>query len=222
MCTLTYIPIGSNDFFFTSNRDESPQREAKFPEKYCIGDSIAIYPKDKLAEGTWIMCHENNFSLCLLNGAFQKHIHKPPYIKSRGVMVLEFSKFCSSIDFIMRYNFDGMEPFTLLVLSYLKNRELEEIRWDGESIHYRKLNSSKLYIWSSSTLYDQEARKMRSNWFADWCTKQSDLSKKGVLDFHRNAGAKDSLKWAARTYVVAALGSLATLLYFISIFMGRR
>ncbi len=36
------------------------------------------------------------------------------------------------------------------------------------------------------------------------------------------AGADDALKWAARTYVVAALGSLATLLYFISIFMGRR
>ncbi|MAL60840.1 MAG: hypothetical protein CMC14_12420 [Flavobacteriaceae bacterium] len=35
------------------------------------------------------------------------------------------------------------------------------------------------------------------------------------------AGAKDALKWAARTYVVAALGSLATLLYFISIFLGR-
>jgi Zn-dependent membrane protease YugP len=35
-------------------------------------------------------------------------------------------------------------------------------------------------------------------------------------------GAKDALKWAARTYVVAALGSLATLLYFISIFLGRR
>ncbi|HBC03455.1 MAG TPA: hypothetical protein DC015_04470, partial [Aequorivita sp.] len=34
--------------------------------------------------------------------------------------------------------------------------------------------------------------------------------------------AKDALKWAARTYVVAALGSLATLLYFISIFLGRR
>lgn len=35
-------------------------------------------------------------------------------------------------------------------------------------------------------------------------------------------GAKDALKWAARTYLVAALGSLATLLYFISIFLGRR
>ncbi len=33
--------------------------------------------------------------------------------------------------------------------------------------------------------------------------------------------SKDALKWAAMTYVVAALGSLATLLYYISLFMGR-
>lgn len=33
--------------------------------------------------------------------------------------------------------------------------------------------------------------------------------------------AEDSLKWAARTYVVAAIGSLATLLYFIMIYLGR-
>ena len=36
------------------------------------------------------------------------------------------------------------------------------------------------------------------------------------------SGAEDALKWAARTYVVAALGSLATLLYFISMFLGGR
>ncbi len=34
--------------------------------------------------------------------------------------------------------------------------------------------------------------------------------------------AKDALKWAAMTYVVAALGSLATLLYYITIFLGNR
>jgi Zn-dependent membrane protease YugP len=34
--------------------------------------------------------------------------------------------------------------------------------------------------------------------------------------------AKDALNWAAMTYVVAAIGSLATLLYYISIFTGRR
>lgn len=34
--------------------------------------------------------------------------------------------------------------------------------------------------------------------------------------------AKDALKSAAYTYVVAALGSLATLIYYVLIFMGRR
>ena len=34
--------------------------------------------------------------------------------------------------------------------------------------------------------------------------------------------AKDALKWAAYTYVVAALGSLATLLYYLAIFLGSR
>lgn len=34
--------------------------------------------------------------------------------------------------------------------------------------------------------------------------------------------SEDALKWAARTYVIAAIGSLATLLYYIAIFMGRR
>lgn len=33
--------------------------------------------------------------------------------------------------------------------------------------------------------------------------------------------SEDALKWAARTYVVAAIGSLATLLYFIMIYLGR-
>lgn len=34
--------------------------------------------------------------------------------------------------------------------------------------------------------------------------------------------SSDALKWAARTYLVAAIGSLATLLYYVSLLMGRR
>ena len=36
------------------------------------------------------------------------------------------------------------------------------------------------------------------------------------------AGSKDALKWAAMTYVVAAIGSLATLLYYVSYYFNRR
>jgi len=48
------------------------------------------------------------------------------------------------------------------------------------------------------------------------------LENKNMLSQEEQAGAKDALKWAARTYVVAALGSIATLMYYISIFNSRR
>jgi Zn-dependent membrane protease YugP len=48
------------------------------------------------------------------------------------------------------------------------------------------------------------------------------LENKRMLTNDEQAGAKDALKWAARTYVVAAIGSLGTLLYYVMIYMGRR
>ena len=48
------------------------------------------------------------------------------------------------------------------------------------------------------------------------------LENKNMLNREEQAGAKDALKWAARTYVVAAIGSIATLLYYVSIYMNRR
>ena len=43
---------------------------------------------------------------------------------------------------------------------------------------------------------------------------------KNIVSQQEYAGAEDSLKWAARTYVVAALGSLAQLLYWVYRLMG--
>ena len=40
------------------------------------------------------------------------------------------------------------------------------------------------------------------------------LKNKNMVSQEEYAGAEDALKWAARTYVVAAIGALATLLYF--------
>ena len=48
------------------------------------------------------------------------------------------------------------------------------------------------------------------------------LSSEGVLDAQTKPMAVDALKWAAYTYVIAAVGSLATLLYYISLASGRR
>jgi Zn-dependent membrane protease YugP len=48
------------------------------------------------------------------------------------------------------------------------------------------------------------------------------MEERRVVTGGEHAAAKDALKWAARTYLVAAIGSIATLLYYLSIFMRRR
>jgi uncharacterized protein len=48
------------------------------------------------------------------------------------------------------------------------------------------------------------------------------LSNAGITSYQNHEKAQDALKWAAYTYVIAALGSLATLLYYIMIFTGSR
>jgi Zn-dependent membrane protease YugP len=47
------------------------------------------------------------------------------------------------------------------------------------------------------------------------------LKRKNMVSQQELAGAEDALKWAARTYVVAALGSLATLLYYVLRIIGN-
>ena len=58
--------------------------------------------------------------------------------------------------------------------------------------------------------YDASARALR------W------METSGLTHRAEHEGAKDALKWAARTYLVAAIASIATLLYWVMIFMNRR
>lgn len=48
------------------------------------------------------------------------------------------------------------------------------------------------------------------------------LDNTGITNFETTPMAKDALKWAAYTYVIAAIGSLATLFYYIGIANSRR
>lgn len=48
------------------------------------------------------------------------------------------------------------------------------------------------------------------------------LERSGTLDRTEMEGARISLRWAARTYLVAALSAIATILYYVSLIMARR
>ncbi len=48
------------------------------------------------------------------------------------------------------------------------------------------------------------------------------IKRNGIVNTTEYAMSADALKWAARTYLIAAIGSIATLLYYIMIFAGGR
>lgn len=184
MCTVTFLPLSTNSFILTSNRDELYSRsEVIFPQ--LSNDKALVYPEDKLAHGTWIGTHQNGTTACLLNGAFINHKRNTPYRLSRGQVVLDFFEFSTSLSFIENYNLTNIEPFTLVIIRNTLNLSIEELKWDGEKSHLRKMKSDTPAIWSSVTLYDQEAVAERENWFSDWQNNHS-WNSQTIRDFHNS------------------------------------
>jgi uncharacterized protein with NRDE domain len=183
MCTVTYISPRAGQFVLSSNRDESPNRSVQSITQ----ENDLLFPRDPGAGGTWICAASNGQVLCLLNGAFEAHVRKAPYRRSRGLMVLDFFNYPSALDFFKTYPFEGIEPFTLIACD---GQELWEFRWDGENPHLKELDPREAYIWSSATLYPAEIREKRLSWFENWLQNQP-LSAASLLEFHQTAGEGD-------------------------------
>lgn len=193
MCTVTYLPLSNSSFILTSNRDESKFRKIALPpEKYLIHDTNVYFPKDADANGTWFAAADARFTLCILNGAFEPHEHKPPYRLSRGLMLLDFFKYRNVQDFHSQYDFNGIEPFTLLIFEQSPNINIHEIRWDGNKIYYCTQDSSQPQIWSSAQLYTKKVIQQREEWFANWLKVNHQFTMDKIILFHKTGGTGNS------------------------------
>lgn len=188
MCTVTYLPT-STGFILTSNRDEALIRKpAESPRSELIAGHQVVFPRDGEAHGTWIASADNQRTVCLLNGAFVRHHHNPPYRKSRGLVVLDLFKTDSALNFHKNYDLQGIEPFTMVIS---EGNELSEFRWDGNEKFFKPLDSQKPYIYCSVTLYTPEVIAMRQRWFANWLAMHNEYRVEDILSFHLFAGEGD-------------------------------
>lgn len=182
MCTVTFVPLGADQFILTSNRDENPDRVTHQPGETTIVQSESIVcPKDSKAGGSWIAMSVDGRVACLLNGAFKKHEHRPPYEKSRGLILMDYFSYESAIQFHNKYNFTGIENFTLLML---ENGNVFELRWDGEEKFFKFINEKEPHIWSSCTLYDEDAAANKEFKFMDWVEEKPKPSADELAFFH--------------------------------------
>ncbi len=188
MCTVTYVPI-EEGFCLTSNRDESVNRKAAIPPKVHENSGYSLlYPKDGEKEGSWIIGKSTADFGVLLNGAFTKHGPEKTYIKSRGLILVDFMNTEFPAHSFKLADLDNIEPFTLILFT---SGKLHECRWDGVKKHIALLDPKKSYIWSSVTLYDSGAREKRSQWFSDWSCQGLTRNAQETFDFHRSGGERD-------------------------------
>lgn len=182
MCTVLFIPNGENPNF-VSLRDESPQRmHAIEPKVYKNNGVNYLAPMDPLAGGTWIGVNEHKQIIILLNGGFENHTRKTSYRKSRGLIVNELlTSILPIIDWELS-DLTDIEPFSLIVWSY---NNLFQLVWDGLLKHKKRHDISKAHIWSSSTLYDTEAKENRSSKFQNWIVMNPPINKLSVLNFFK-------------------------------------
>jgi len=185
MCTVTYLPLYNNNFILTSNRDETPLRKTIPPKTYIENGAELTYPKDELAGGTWIGTSNKNRLVCLLNGAFKKHVRNSSYKMSRGIIVKNILSAENAISYINDFNFDEIEPFTVVLVDWNPLLKIYELVWDGQTKHFKKLPQEPR-IWSSSPLYTYEMKQIRKDWFTDWLVENKELTKEKILEFHKN------------------------------------
>lgn len=183
MCTVSFISR-NNDYFITSNRDEHISRPLAFEPKEEIVNSVKVlFPKDPKAGGTWFALNENGVVAVLLNGAFKKHQSKGNYAKSRGLILLDIISASNPKSFVDEMDLNNIEPFTLVLFDAIT---LMEFRWDGKQKHAKPLDKDQSHIWSSTTLYDEEAIANRTSLFTEFMSVSSDIEATDVVDFHSN------------------------------------
>jgi len=141
-----------------------------------------MFPKDKLAGGSWIGASDKNRVLCVLNGGFVFHERKMEYRLSRGVVVRDLLA-CKNIEnAINNYDLHDVEPFTLVIADWNENLKFFELVWDGEHKHLTELPLEPK-MWSSSTLYSEAMKQERQQWFTNF-KDQNDLNAKSLMRFH--------------------------------------
>jgi uncharacterized protein with NRDE domain len=191
MCTVSFHK-NKDQVIITSNRDENSKRPLALPPRKILLEYTSVFcPIDPLHNGTWFTVNQKGDVLVLLNGAEKKHLSKPPYKKSRGLVLLDIADSTDILEKWQSVDLHFIENFT--IVCYM-NGKLMQFRWDGTKKSHRNLDENKSYIWSSATLYDQDTIARRERWFHEFlANKKSVLTGDELFNFHTNTKKEDSI-----------------------------
>ncbi len=164
MCIVSIFSDEKGNFILTQNRDETNLRPTsdKIETRKMNGLDFTG-PIDLVSGGTWIYYAEK-YVVCILNGAYKKHLHKPPYRMSRGLIILELLNYDSIDEFVNKIELNGIEPFTMIMIDKVKH-EKKILVWDETKKYKEDVSKENLIVRSSSTLYTKEEKQKHKQFF---------------------------------------------------------
>ena len=184
MCTVTFIPTPTT-CYITSNRDESPGRQAPgLTSRHTMEWNAIHFPLDEMSGGSWIALSDSGRVVCLLNGAFEAFKPEPSYRLSRGQVVMDLAFSPDPHAFFEQYKLEGVAPFTILLYD---RKTLYQWVWDGQRKYIEELSADQPQIWSSVTLYPYEVRARRKSMFDEWLRSGPIIDRESIIAFHQMA-----------------------------------
>lgn len=172
----------------TSNRDETPLRNASEVRRARSDGHTLVYPVDPGAGGSWIAISDQGSVGCLLNGAFVAFTPDPKYTHSRGQVLL--SALTRSVDVPFHPELLLLTaPFTLVMR---RAYDLTEYVWDGDALHTSVLDPAAPGFWSSVTLYPEDVRAWRRSLFGKWLENHPSYAQEDIMEFHRYGSPEDA------------------------------
>jgi uncharacterized protein with NRDE domain len=192
----------------THNRDEDKSRaeNTEFVIRKLNRTKVTM-PIDSKSGGTWIAMG-SFYTLAIINGGKEIHHKKETYPKSRGNIIPLFFEFENFEEFEKELAKQEYEPFTLVYYDS-KNHDLRIITRSEEQQSIKILDPNVVHTWSSATLYTEDLRKARDQYFKNiinTSTKADDIyeihsDKNGITENYFNVEVTPQIKTVAITQI---------------------
>lgn len=174
-------------------------------------------PLDPQGGGSWVGGSEDGRAACLLNGARETHESRPPYARSRGLILRDSFEWKDPREFAEKIPLQAIgkekldiEPFTLVLCSAGDPPKLTVLRWDGDERDIEEYGLHSPMIFNAAKLYSKRVIQQSVARFDRFLQQLAALPTRSDLErFNRSENYPDKLQKAGEE-AIEGLDTLST------------
>ncbi len=175
MCTVSYLPLNSEDYLLIQNRDVGKSRvSAEPPIERSVQGMKLISPLDPQGGGTWNAISATHHAF-ILNGADFSYYPDFNAARSRGELCIKL--LTEGENYLREIQLKEFDHFTLgLINTAEPDAPISEWRWNGRELKKSTYDARRPQFWISHGLYTAGDYTRKKNLFNAWCDNNLSLA----------------------------------------------